>query len=66
MSEKLHIPSHRYETDNYDEGYERTFRKKSLGDSMKETIQREEDNIMSYTYRGKYEKQNVGGRKKRT
>ena len=28
MSEKLHIPSHRYETDKYDKGYERTFRTK--------------------------------------
>jgi hypothetical protein len=28
MTEKLHIPSHRYETDKYDEGYERTFRGK--------------------------------------
>ena len=28
MSEKLHIPSHRYETDKYDKGYERTFRGK--------------------------------------
>jgi hypothetical protein len=28
MSEKLHIPSHRYETDKYDKGYDRIFGKK--------------------------------------
>jgi len=36
MSKKLYIPSHRYETKKYDEGYDRTFRgKKSKKQSAK-------------------------------
>jgi hypothetical protein len=36
MTEKLHIPSHRYETDKYDKGYDRTFRKKGKKGKRKE------------------------------
>jgi hypothetical protein len=36
MADKLHIPSHRYNTDKYDKGYDRTFRRKGKKGKRKE------------------------------